>query len=436
MSLAMLADYGLLLLLLCLSIPFSMEYPLDGKQLMIDLPVELLLLVLSALVLLLTLAGRGLRSSFWYHPLVFILLLQFGWAMASTVVSESPMASIKYLIQKLWFLLACVGLPYLYLQRQAHYRNMWVLYGMGMLAVMVYVTVRHGLHGFAWEEINPAVVPFYHNHVLYGCGAALLVPMAWCLRSWQRQRGGVGVRGSLLLLAALAATFFSYTRASWLSILLLPVVALLVHRGWIGRLLPVLFVGLLVLIGWLLQDNYYLQLAPEYKTTVMHDRLDQHLEATISGRDVSGMERVYRWVAAKRMIAEHPLLGSGPDSFYPTYFSHSVEAFRTYVSDNPERSTTHNYFLMITAEQGIPGLLLFLAGIFYFFARGGYLYRQAVSPFSRTLLMCLLLTMVVFLTHLVLNDLVENNKVGLLYYFLLAMLIRLDVQHRQAAGSL
>jgi O-antigen ligase len=36
-----------------------------------------------------------------------------------------------------------------------------------------------------------------------------------------------------------------------------------------------------------------------------------------------------------------------------------VKSFRTYVSDNPEKSTTHNYFLLQLAEQGIPGFLLF-----------------------------------------------------------------------------
>jgi O-antigen ligase len=183
-----------------------------------------------------------------------------------------------------------------------------------------------------------------------------------------------------------------------------------------------------VLVVWLLRDNQYLEYAPDFDKTVMHWDLDQHLEATMSGKDLSGMERIYRWVAAKRMIEERPLLGSGPDSFYPTYFSRSVETFRTYVSDNPERSTTHNYFLMLTAEQGIPALLLFLIGLLYFFYRSYRLYLRAKEPFYRTLLFAMIMLMVVFISHQFLNDLVENNKIGILYYLLIGMLVRVDIQ--------
>jgi O-antigen ligase len=429
LTLLLLADYRLVLLLLFFSIPFSIEVPLVGNELMLDVPVEPLLLMLSAMVVAISLARRGLKVDFWSHPLVLIILLQLIWSIASTMGSDLPGASLKYLIQKGWFILACVGLPYLYLREPGRYKSLWATYALGLLIVLVLSTIRHGMAGFAWgDDINIHVRPFYINHVLYGCAAAMLVPIAWALLLWRRQQGEKTIFPIILLSMALLATLFSYTRASWLSLFLMLAVVLLVRTRLFVHMLAFVLVFVVVLVVWLLRDNQYLEYAPDFDKTVMHWDLDQHLEATMSGKDLSGMERIYRWVAAKRMIEERPLLGSGPDSFYPTYFSRSVETFRTYVSDNPERSTTHNYFLMLTAEQGIPALLLFLIGLLYFFYRSYRLYLRAKEPFYRTLLFAMIMLMVVFISHQFLNDLVENNKIGILYYLLIGMLVRVDIQ--------
>ena len=108
-------------------------------------------------------------------------------------------------------------------------------------------------------------------------------------------------------------------------------------------------------------DNF-MRFAPDYEKTIWHGgNLQAHLESTYKLEDVSGMERVYRWVAAARMVADKPLVGSGPATFYPEYKRYTVSSFRTYVSQNFEQSTTHNYFLLTLAEQGIPGFLLLCA---------------------------------------------------------------------------
>ncbi|MFN8922559.1 MAG: hypothetical protein ACK5XP_06515, partial [Sphingobacteriia bacterium] len=103
LTLLLLADYRLVLLLLFFSIPFSIEVPLVGNELMLDVPVEPLLLMLSAMVVAISLARRGLKVDFWSHPLVLIILLQLIWSIASTMGSDLPGASLKYLIQKGWF---------------------------------------------------------------------------------------------------------------------------------------------------------------------------------------------------------------------------------------------------------------------------------------------------------------------------------------------
>jgi O-antigen ligase len=67
------------------------------------------------------------------------------------------------------------------------------------------------------------------------------------------------------------------------------------------------------------------------------------------------------------MVGDKYILGFGPGGFYNYYQSYTLSQFTTYVSNNPDRSSTHNYFLMTAVEQGLPGLLIFLGIIFMYF---------------------------------------------------------------------
>jgi O-antigen ligase len=174
-------------------------------------------------------------------------------------------------------------------------------------------------------------------------------------------------------------------------------------------------------------DNY-MELAPNYERTIFNGKnFEKHLEATYKMQDVSGMERVYRWVAAARMIAEKPLVGSGAATFYPEYKRYTLKSFRTYVSDNPEKSTTHNYFLLQLAEQGIPGFLLFVSLIVTTLLLAERLYhRSQQRPEVRRVVLAATLSFVVIVFHLTLNELVEVDKIGPVFFICLALLVRAD----------
>ncbi|UOQ70152.1 O-antigen ligase family protein [Hymenobacter cellulosilyticus] len=167
--------------------------------------------------------------------------------------------------------------------------------------------------------------------------------------------------------------------------------------------------------------------APDFEKTVFNGHnFEKHLEATYKLEDVSGMERVYRWVAAARMISEKPITGSGPSTFYPEYKRFTVKSFRTYVSDNPEKSTTHNYFLLQLAEQGFPGFLLFVILFGTALVMVENLYHRSHSAQNRRVVLAAGLSLVVIIFHLLLNELVEVDKVGSFFYIAMALLMRAE----------
>lgn len=123
------------------------------------------------------------------------------------------------------------------------------------------------------------------------------------------------------------------------------------------------------------------------------------------------------------MAGEHPITGFGPGSFYHYYQPYTVSEFTTYVSDNPEKSGTHNYFLMTTVEQGLVGLFFFLLltfGIFYFGVR---IYHQAQNQDDKNLIAAVLCSLIVIYVQLLLSDLVEEIKIGGFFFINIALLV-------------
>ena len=139
------------------------------------------------------------------------------------------------------------------------------------------------------------------------------------------------------------------------------------------------------------------------------------------------MERVYRWVAAARMVHDRPYMGVGSGNFYNYYKQYTVTSFETYISDNDEHSTVHNYYLLMLAEQGWTGLAIFLLLTFAVFIYGEYIYFKMKSRENRRAVMILLLVMFSIIINLLLSDMLESDKVGPFFFMIIALLALLDL---------
>lgn len=420
-------EWRILYYLLFFTLPFSQEIGLPGG-LSMDVPSEPLMLVLTACVGLMFVLGKGgLARRELLHPIVVVLALMLLWAAVDMLFSVDTTKSIKYLLAKTWYITPFVFGTLLLVKRPAQVWQLAAVYIVGTCLSVLYVASHHATRGFSFADINWAVHPFFRNHVIYASLLAMLIPYAW-----YAYRATSHKSARLAWLLALGLLLFglltSYTRASILS---LPVIGIfyVVLRL---RLTKVLLLGAGLAAGgatvYFMHDDTYMLYAPEFEKVVFNGKnFSRHLEATYNMQDVSGMERVYRWVAATRMIADKPLLGSGPATFYPEYKRYTVKSFRTYVSDNPEKSTTHNYFLLQLAEQGIPGFLLFLVLMAVTLLTAERLYHQtARHPALRNVVLAATLSLVVIIFHLLLNELIEVDKIGSMFFVGLALLIRVE----------
>lgn len=185
---------------------------------------------------------------------------------------------------------------------------------------------------------------------------------------------------------------------------------------------------------WLSSNDRYLGYAHDYRTTIFHKNFEEHLVATYKLKDVSTAERFNRWIAGIRMIKDNWLTGYGPNTFYYNYKPYAIPAFKTWVSDNKEHSTVHNYFLLVLIEQGVPGLLFFLLIIGSIFYYAEKIYSQTEDRFYKTAaLACGTMTMMIVVVNF-LSDLIETDKVGSLFFLCLATLVSIDLKARSQPG--
>ncbi|MBK8145839.1 MAG: O-antigen ligase family protein [Bacteroidetes bacterium] len=191
------------------------------------------------------------------------------------------------------------------------------------------------------------------------------------------------------------------------------------------------YVAVFALVFWLAKQNTYLSYKPKFEKTIMHESIEDHIVATIQGTDISSAERYYRWIAALRMSTDNPVFGVGPNNFYDYYKPYTITSFRTWVSRNPERSTTHNYFLFMLVEQGIPALVLYAVLIFVVFFYGQKVLFRQKDRFSRTVVMSAMCCIAAVFINNFFSELLETDKIGSLFYLSIAVILAVDFASKQ-----
>jgi O-antigen ligase len=352
------------------------------------------------------------------------------WTIVSVVFSSDTIVSFKYLLAKSWYIGAFVLCPLIVFQQKKLFISAVLMLTAAMLIVVSIALYRHFLYGFSFARINDALFPFFRNHVNYSAMLVCFVPVLIAFYQLaKKQSTRLWIAAALLIL--LIALFFSYARGAWLAL----IAGLFSYWVIKKRLIVYAYVMAVVLViaslFWLKSNDRYLLYAHDYTTTIFHKNFSEHLAATYKLKDVSTAERFYRWIAGVRMIKDNWLTGYGPNTFSDNYKPYAVPAYKTWVSENKDRSTVHNYFLLTVIEQGIPGLilLLLLTGAIFYYAQ--YLYHRVKDRFYKVTAITTGAVFVMLMVVNFLSDLVETDKAGSLFFLCLAVLVSTDLNTRK-----
>jgi O-antigen ligase len=419
------------------TIPASVQIDFANDTMAITLPDEPLMWIFLLLFILVWARNPNhLPKWWWKDSLVFIVVLQFICTIISVIFSKMVFFSFKFLLAKSWLLACFFILPiWIFREKKDYIKGFFILL-VPMLVTIIVILIHHAILHFSFDKVQKAMSGLYYNHVDYSTVISMFFPLL--LVAWPLTKGkGIIIRSLLLLVILLfmVALFFAYARAAYFGIVFAIVIGLAMRARLVNLVMPAFYGLLIMLIAYMVPNNKYIEFRPDYNKTYMHKNFADHMIATFRGKDMSSMERLYRWIAAIRMSKERPLTGYGPRSFYYYYKPYAVTSFETYVSRNKEHSTTHNYFLYMLVEQGWPAMLLYALLIYVIFAKAQKIYHRFNDRFYRLCTIGLTMTLAVGFINNFFSELIETHKVAALFYIPLALLVVLDRKSKIEDGT-
>ena len=269
---------------------------------------------------------------------------------------------------------------------------LWAWAGGGVLAAM-WATLRHLQSGL------PASTPALGQNAIGTTMVAAMVigfGLAVAGRGWLRYAAaGITVLTAVALL-------FSYTRGAWVGAL--AAFALLAGFGGRRGAAAVLTFALLIVLGG--------AIAAGEERAALVTRAGTILSASVN------RDRIYLFRSAAAIFRDHPLLGTGMNTFpymYPSY--------RLPGDTNPLNATNaHNIFLNMAAEGGVLGLGVFLA-ILVQTLRLGFRWRNMVAGSDeRVVRTALVAALVGILVHQLFDGTLISVHLGAGMWMLMAML--------------
>lgn len=421
-------DYRFLYYGFWVMLPFSIEFYVGSFG--TDLPTEPIMLALTFIgILLFLIKVRSISLQYLYHPISIFLILHLIWLLFTSIFSQSLVVSIKFFLAKVWYVIPFFFLTFHFIKDSITIEKIVKLLVVFLGIAVAIVLTRHALEGFTFDTSHQVVRPIFRNHVNYSAILVVFLPFIWALYSSTKERSyRVALIGALALFVV--GVYFSYTRAAQLC-LIISLGAYFIFKFNMGKVaITASFIMAVIGVGLLTINNKYLDFAPNFEKTIAHTKFDNLIEATYKMEDISTMERVYRWVAAKQMVEDKPILGFGPGSFYFHYKKYVLRSFETYVSDNPEKSGIHNYYLMTLVEQGIIGLIIFLGLITSIILYGERVYHALLDRKDKAFVMAATISTVVICALLIINDLIEVDKVGPFFFLNASIIVLFDMKNR------
>ena len=410
--------------------PLSINIEEYTESIGLYLPTEPLLFGLMVLLLLQHARRRLIPSYVWRNPIVWAVGFYLFWVFITSITSTHPLASFKFLLAKLWFIIPLLLFgPIIYRKRVNIERFIW-LFTVAMIVAITYTLVVHASYGFGEEEGHWVMWPFFKDHTIYGSTVAFIVPLVFGLYFAQKHSPLMQITLLTLIGITLLGLFFSYTRAAWLSV----IAALMV---WVAIKLKIRFAiiaGIALVAGFFLflsWDSIQIELERnkyEHTTEEFGERLQSATNVTT---DASNLERLNRWACAIEMFKERPVFGFGPGTYAFEYARFQEPENTTIISTtNGDMGNAHSEYLGPLSEMGLAGMiamLLIVAAIFYK-SITLYLKWPEEDKKTRTFLIAMIMSLVTYFVHGILNNYLDTDKASVPIWTFCAIFIVLEAQ--------
>ena len=401
----------------------------DGLNL--SLPYEPLMIGVTLIYILNELNVRVTDKKILKHPITIIIFIQLLWMFVTTLTSDMPVISIKFMLSRIWFLTSCYFIcAELFKKKKAMIYHL-LFYSLALAVVAIITTIKHAAYAFDEKIADWIVSPFYNDHTAYGAALAMYIPVMCGLLFMKNISRVVKLICLVLLVIFLGSIVISFARAGWLSLVVsLGVLATLLLKIKFRTILLTILGGVIIFLSF--QTEILLILGRN--NTDSDGDITANIESMSNiSTDASNLERLNRWSCALQMFEEKPVLGFGPGTYQFLYAPYQRSYQKTVISTNfGDKGNAHSEYLGPLCEQGFIGasivLVLVLAVMFL-----GYRLVYTIQDKSlKILTITILMGLSTYFVHGFLNNFLDTDKASVPFWGFLAMLVCIDLYYKDS----
>lgn len=416
------------LLLTAFITPLSINIEKITGGLSVSLPAEPLLAGILVMFIAKTIFERRFNSEIAKYPISIVIYVMFIWMIATTITSEMPVVSVKFMVSRLWFIIPSYFLCALLFRDPKNISKFIWYYMAGLIIVVFYTISNHAMHGFDGDTAHWVMTPYYNDHTAYGAALAVYIVLcaAYMFMPNISKIKKLGIIATFCLL--LLAIVLSFCRASWISLIaalgVLACVRLKIKFKYIAAVIVVL-AGLF----FTFQHQIFYSLSKNDQDA-SGDVVENIQSMTNISTDASNLERINRWNSAIRMFKDRPLFGWGPGTYQFLYAPYQESKNKTIISTNSgDMGNAHSEYIGTLAEQGIPGSLIVVSIVVVFMYCGLMTYRRAKNKESKILVLAATLALFGYYVHGTLNNFLDTDKLAVPIWSCMAIITAIDCFH-------
>lgn len=413
--------------------PLAVNFENLGGGMGMSLPTEPVYIFLFGLLLFHAFKERRINFNYLKHPLVAAITAYLLWLWISSVFSSMPTVSFKFTLARTWYITLFFywGLYIFYREdRVKFFLNWFTIFTMIMVS---YTLIMHAQDGFSRGSSYGVSWPFFPDHGMYAAAIAYAVFILIVYTFYVRQFGfhiAFAPFFFLVLLILLFAIIVSFTRATWLSLL----VALGV---WILTRFRVKFSVILIAlvavisVGIIKQDEILYSL--EANKQGSSDELEGHVKSVSNiTTDPSNLERINRWKCAGRMVSQKPVFGFGPGTFVFQYAPFQKSSELTLISTHAgDLGDAHSEYFSAMSETGFMGMLLWLSIVLITISTAFKIIYTSNNLKIKLYTYAVFLGLIAYHTHGVLNNYTQYDKLAVPMWAFTAILVVLDLKNQK-----
>jgi len=417
-----------LILLITLLTPIAINYKDPDLGVGISLPAEPLMLGVLVVFILKIFYDGGFNRKIVNHPVSIAIIINLLWIIITTVTSEIPLVSVKFLVARLWFIVPFFFIGILIFRDIKNIKRFNWLYVLPLLLIIMYTLFNHAGHGFDKPHSNMVMKPFYNDHTAYGAVIAMFVPFFVGFSFSQDYTNSQRLGAFTVLFVLILGLIFSYSRAAWISItfalMVFGVIFFKIKFRWV--ILGIAFLGALIYMF----SFQFLDRLERNKQDSSTDFLEHIQSMSNISSDASNLERINRWNCALRMFDERPFLGWGPGTYQFVYAPFQRSKEKTIISTNVgDMGNAHSEYLGPLSESGILGMLTFIAIVIAASITGMRVYKRGKTREVRFIALLVLLGLMSYFAHGLLNNFLDTDKASVPFWGFIGILVSLDLYH-------